>query len=244
MRRLSTSFVLLLIFCVALTSCSPKGEELKISQIPWSENEAANYVIQSQDGTQLGSASVSIARNSNTFTLACHQIVGQMTDDITLEVNAENLKPVSETRTLSIPPGSQIPEGVWKITANYSTDKLVIEADTPQGHQGPAESNLPQDAYANDELLFLLFRAIPFEVDYTANFSDVVIWPNVQTPKCTISVLGKETVETPAKNWEAWKLELNVAGGKQYFWYAVEKPSYLLKYDNGSTIFLLKEIVK
>jgi hypothetical protein len=65
----------------------------------------------------------------------------------------------------------------------------------------------------------------------------------VQIPKCTISVIGKESIETPAGTFEAWKLELSVAGGKQYFWYAVEKPNYLVKYDNGYTICLLQEIV-
>jgi hypothetical protein len=243
MKRLLMPLAVMLTLCIVLAGCAPEGEELEVSEIPWSASEATSYVIQTHDGTELGSANISISQDADIYTLTCHQIVGQTTDDIVMVVDAENLKPVSETRTLSIPPGGQIPEGIWEITANYSAGKLVIEADTPQGHQGPAEAKLPQDAYANDELLFLLFRALPFAEGYVAHFSNVVIWPNVQIPKCTISVIGKENVETPAGAFGAWKLEWNIAGGKQYFWYAVEKPNYLVKYDNGYTICLLQEIV-
>ena len=244
MRNLAAFLAIALTLCSVMAGCAPKGEELEVSQILWSGSKVTSYVIQTHDGNEIGSANVSISQNTDTYTLTCHQIVGQMTDDIIIEVDAKSLKPVAETRTLSIPPGGQIPEGVWEITVNYSADKLVVEADTPKGHQGPAEASLPQDAYANDELLFLLFRTLPFEEGYFAHFSNIVIWPNVQMPKCTISVVGKEDVETPEGILEAWKLELKVAGQKQYFWYAVEKPNYLVKYDNGYSIFLLQEIVK
>jgi hypothetical protein len=241
MKRLLMPLAIMLVVCLALAGC--EGEELEVSEIPWAGSEATSYVIQTHDGTELGSANISISQNTDTYTLTCCQIVGQTTDDIVMAVEAHSLKPVSETRTLSIPPGGQIAEGIWEITANYSAGKLVVEANTPQGHQGPAEAELPQDAYANDEILFLLFRALPFAEGYSARFSNVVIWPNVQIPKCTISVIGKEKVETLTGSLETWKLELSVAGGKQYFWYAVEKPNYLVKYDNGNIIFLLQEIV-
>lgn len=227
---------------VVLGACAPKGTELQVSQIPWSASETASYVIQTRDGNKIGSANISISQDTDTYSLICHQIIGQATDDILMVVDAHNLKPISETRTLFIPSGGQIPEGIWEIAANYSAGKLVIEADTPLGHQGPAEADLPQGAYANDEVLFLLFRALPFAEGYVAHFRNIVIWPSVQMPECTISVVGKENVETAEDIWEAWKLELSVAGGKQYFWYAVQKPNYLVKYDNGYSIYLLQEI--
>jgi len=244
MRKLVIPLAIMPILCFAVAGCAPKGEELEASQIPWSGGEVTSYVIQLHDGNEIGSAEASISQDTGTYTLTCHQVVGQMTDDIVMEVAAKSLKPIAETRTLSIPPSEQIPEGIWEITVNYSADKLVVEADTPKGHQGPVEASLPQDAYANDELLFLLFRVLPFEEEYVAHFTNIVICPNVQMPKCTISVIGKESVETPAGSFEAWKLELSVAGGKQYFWYAVGKPNYLAKYDNGYSIFLLQEIVE
>ncbi len=237
MRNLAASLTIALILCFTQVGCAPKGEELEVSQIPWSGGEVTSYAIQMHDGNKIGSANINISQGIDTYTLTCHQIVGQMTDDIAMVVDAKSLKPVVETRTLSIPPGGQIPEGIWEITVNFSADKLIVEANTPKSHQCPVEVSLPQDAYANDELLFLLFRALPFEVGYTAHFSNIVIWPNVQVSKCTICVIGKEDVKTLAGSFEAWKLELGVAGGKQYFWYAVEKPTSLLKYDNGYSIF-------
>jgi len=45
----------------------------------------------------------------------------------------------------------------------------------------------------------------------------------------------------PAGSFETWKVEASVAGAKQYFWYVITNPNLLVKYDNGSTIFLLEE---
>lgn len=234
-------FLPILAMVACLACCAPKGEPLVITSVLWSEDETATYSIQTQAGEMLGSATISIIQDSNTWVLTNHEVVNNMPDDIKLTVNAKDLKPLSEERTLVIPTGGSIPEGTWKISATFSEDKLTVEAETPQGHQGPAEFKLPEDAFANDEVLFLLLRALPFAEGYTAHFTDVILWPNVQMPQVTITVICKETVEVPAGSFETWKVEASVAGAKQYFWYAIEKPNLLVKYDNGSTVFLLEQ---
>lgn len=241
MKKLGILFLAFILIIVFLAGCVPKGEPLVVTSIPWSEDENATYSIQTQAGDALGSATLSIIQKDDTWVLDDHEVVNGTPDDIVLTVSAEDLKPLAEERTLVIPAGGSIPEGTWKISANFSEDKLMVEAETPQGHQGPAEFKLPEDAFANDEVLFLLLRALPFAEGYTAHFTDVILWPNVQMPRLTITVIGKETIEVPAGSFEAWKVEVSVAGSKQQFWYTIEKPNLLVKYDNGSTIFLLEE---
>ena len=241
MKKLGLHFLSILVMMSCLAGCAPKGEALVITSVPWSEDENATYSIQTQAGDALGSATISIIQYGDTWVLTDHEVVNNSPDDIKLTVSADNLKPLAEERTLVIPAGGSIPEGTWKISATFGEDKLTVEAETPNGHQGPAEVKLPEDAFANDEVLFLLLRALPFAEGYTTHFTDVILWPNVQMPRLTITVIGKETIEVPAGSFEAWKVEVSVAGSKQQFWYAIEKPNLLVKYDNGSTIFLLKE---
>jgi ABC-type uncharacterized transport system auxiliary subunit len=112
MKRLLMPLAVTLTLCVVLAGCGPQGEELEVCEIPWAGSEATSYVIQTHDGTETGSGNVSISRDADTYTLTYHQIVAQMLDDIVIVVNAESLKPVLETRTLFIPAGGQIPEGI------------------------------------------------------------------------------------------------------------------------------------
>jgi hypothetical protein len=238
MKKLGLYLMFMLAMMACLAGCAPKGEALVIASVPWSEDETATYSIQTQAGETLGSATISIIQDGDTWVLTDHEVVNNSPDDIKLTVSADNLKPLAEERTLVIPADGSIPAGTWKISASFGEGKLTVEAETPQGHQSPAEVKLPADAFANDEVLFLLLRALPFAEGYTAYFSDVILWPNVQMPQVTITVIGKEALEIPAGSYEAWKVEASVAGAKQYFWYSAEKPNQLLKYDNGSTIFL------
>lgn len=63
-------------------------------------------------------------------------------------------------------------------------------------------------------------------------------------PEVTITITEKEQVEVPAGLFDCWKLELKVPGQRQYVWYSVDSPHYLVKYDNSQNIILLQEIVQ
>jgi len=124
-----------------LAGCAPKGEPLVITSIPWTEDETATYSIQTQAGETLGSATISIIQDGDTWALTDHQVVNNTPDDIKLTVNAKDLKPLSEERTLVIPTGGSIPEGTWKISATFSEDKLTVEADTLKGTKDQPNSS-------------------------------------------------------------------------------------------------------
>lgn len=241
LKRLFTLLITVSILCVFTVACSSKVAQLEINSISLPDNETLKYVVKSSDGTQqLGNATVTIAKKDNAYVLSSSEFVGKTKDDITFVASADTLKPISETRVLDIPAGLTIPQGIWQINATVANGKMVVEANTPQGHQGPSSVGVPSDAYGNDEALFLLFRALPFADGYTARFTNIILWPNVQMPKCTVSVVGKEDVQIGNTRINTWKLELSTGNSKQYVWYATTSLHQLIKYDNGSSMLLLQ----
>jgi len=224
----------MIILCPVLVGCTTK-EGIAISTIPWPDEEETRYTIQDRTGDTIGSGTLTIAKEGKTYVLGQYWEISGVKQTISIKVASDNLKPISEQQTILSP------QGEIKIDTTYAGNKLNIEAETPQGSQ-TAELDVPFDAYDNDEVLFL-FRTLPFEEGYQATYTNVVA-STAQKPKVTITITGKERVEVPVGTFDCWKLEFQVAGQKQYMWYGVDSPHYLVKYDNGQNIILLQEIVQ
>ena len=235
MKRSLPVLSLLAIVCLVFVGCCPPGvATLTISQIPWPDNEVTGYIIEDQDGNAVGRGELTIEKEDGTYLLEQHfdLTAPEAVLRITVNVNAADLKPISGVQTI------QMPDAVAGITANYSEGQVSVTA-TVDGEEQSAEFDIPDDAYDNDEVFFLL-RAIPFEVGYTASYTNVV--PSYAlTPKATITVVGEEDVTTPAGSFNCYKVELSAGDATQYLYYGVDGPHYLIKYDNGVTIFLLIE---
>ena len=237
MKRSLLILALLTMVCLALAGCGPPAvPTLTISQIPWPDDEVTTYTIEDQDGNTIATGELTIEKGNNTYLLIQHfELTAQeAVQHITLNVSAADLKPISGNQTI------QTPEGVLGVVTTYSEGQVSVTA-TIDGEEQSATFDIPGDAYDNDEVLFL-FRAIPLEVGYTASYTNVVPSYGL-TPKVTVTVVGEEEVTTPAGSFNCYKLEFSVEGGtqKQYIWYGVDQPHYLVKYDNGTTIFLLAE---
>jgi len=233
-KRLMMPLAVMVILCIVLAGCAPK-EGIAISAIPWADEEETSYIIQDQEGNTIGSGNLTIAKEGESYILGEYWEVGEVKQTISIKVASDDLKPISEQQTILSA------QGEMKINTTYTDSKLKIEAETPQGPQ-TVEIDVPEDAYDNDEVLFL-FRALPFEEGYQATYTNVVA-SAAQKPEVTITISGKEQVSAPAGLFDCWKLEFEVAGQKQYMWYGVDSPHYLVKYDNGQSIILLQEIAE
>jgi len=234
MKKLLMPLAVIVILCIVLVGCAPK-EGIAISAIPWADEEETSYIIQDQEANTIGSGNLTIAKEGESYILGEYWEVGEVKQIISIKVASDDLKPISEQLTILSA------QGEMKINTTYTDNKLKIEAETPEGNQ-TAEIDVPDDAYDNDEVLFL-FRALPFEEGYQATYTNVVA-AAAQKPEVTITISGKEQVSAPAGVYDCWKLEFEVAGQKQYMWYGIDAPHYLVKYDNGQSIILLQEIVR
>jgi len=217
--------------------CPPAAEPLTISQVPWPDDEVTSYTIEDQDGVIIGSLELAIHREDSTYTLTQYldlTVEGeQLTDDITVTVNATDLKPISGMET------AVIADQTIEITSTYSAGQVAIVA-TVDGEEQSATIPIPDDAYDQSEVPFLL-RAIPFEVGYSATYTNVVPSAGL-TPKATITVVGEEVVDAPAGSFNCYKLELSALGTTQYLWYGVDSPHYLIKSEGEGSAILLEEV--
>jgi len=236
MKRLLMPLAIAFTLCFILIGCAPApGEAITVSAIPWPDEEEISYIIQDQEENTIGSGNLTVAREGESYILGQYWEAGEVKQTISIKVASDDLKPIRGNQTIVSP------QGEFKINATYSDSRLKIEAETPEGNQ-TVEIDVPEDAYDNDEVLFL-FRALPFEEGYQAAYTNVVA-SAAQKPTVTITVIGKEQVEIPAELFDCWKLEFNAAGQKIYMWYSIDSPHYLVKYDNGQSIILLQEIME
>lgn len=237
MKKSLVVLSLLAIICLGLVGCAPAAVPLTLSQIPWPDDEVTSYTIEDQGGNTIGSYNLTIHKENGTYLLTQHLELtiedGQIIDDITLTVNATDLKPISGTET------AVIANQTIEVTAIYSPGEVAVTA-TVNGEEQSATLDIPDDAYDDSEVLFLL-RAIPFEVGYSATYTNVVPAAGL-TPKATISVVGEEQVEAPLGSFNCYKLELSILGTTQYLWYGVDSPYYLVKAEVEGITMLLETV--
>ena len=234
MNKLWPALTIFAAFCLALASCGGTPPTLSIAGIPWPDDEITVYTLEDTEGNTMGSANLTVHKENNTYVLSQHYVVGdqQVVQDISVTVSADDLKPVSGTQSV------KTADTTVDITTIYADSRLSITA-TVDGKQQSAQLDVPNDTYDNDEALFL-FRTIPFEIGYTASYTNAVPSAGL-LPKATISILAREEVETPAGTFDSYKLKLSAQGATIFLWYSAEAPHYLLKYDNSATIIRLTE---
>ena len=240
MKKIGIVVALIAIIGLILTGCvDHSGPEREaaceiITDIPWADNELTCYVIQDYEGNDKGTAALLIERYEDIYFLKQYYVFQEsIAWTLMVNVRADNLKPLAGGVTTSTPTIGHT------VIYNYAEGKLDIDTTAPEGSQHTV-MDVPEDAYDDNEFLFLL-RAIPFEVGHTATFTNVIA-TSAEKHVVTIVVIGEEELQVPAGRFDAYKVEISMAGDKRYVWYGKDKPHYLLKLDSGTGVILLKEI--
>ncbi|MDY6918567.1 MAG: DUF3108 domain-containing protein [Chloroflexota bacterium] len=234
MKRLLPLGLLAALCLTALVSCGGTPPALTVAGVPWPDDEVTQYRVEDVDGNAMGTANMTVHRDGETYLLEQSYIVAdqQVIQNISVRVNADDLKPLAGTQTI------ETADSAIEIASIYYDNTLSVVAIV-NGEQQSATFDIPADTYDNDESLFLL-RTIPFEVGYTASYTNAV--PSAgMFPKATLSVVAEEQVNAPAGAFDCYKLKLSATGATIYIWYAVDPPHYLVKYDNSATVLLLTE---
>lgn len=242
MKRVLPLLALCVVLCLTIASCGSGVPVIAPEDIPWPDEEATAYVVQDALGTVTGAFYTTILKQGDAYVMTSHAMMGNATDDIVLTMDAVDLKPISETRTVYVPSGGAIPEGSYEVRADFVDNQVTIELDMPEDeHQGPVTLAIPADSFSNDQVWYL-FRALPLKEGYTAAYTNVILWTNFQTPTAQLEVGGNETVETPAGTLDCYRIDLSVDDVDIHFWYGVEAPHYMAKYQKGNVVLLLAEL--
>ena len=206
-----------------------------VSVIPWPDTETTRYILRErEDGDEeRGRGTISVQRDGDDYRLGLRFEEGSNSDESTVLVDAETLKPLSVRREIVGPDETTVLEG------RYEGDLVRITART-DGRERSNPLRLEEHYYDNESSLFL-WRTLRFEEGYSASYRAVIVNRRNQQV-VTVEVVGRESVTVPAGTFQAWRVEVRSGGVEQVAWYADTATRPLVKYDNSELLFLLTEL--
>jgi len=228
---------------VATTACAEEGGVTTqdiVAAIPWSEGEAPLVYTITDGGRERGQATLSIKRDDGRVLLEQSSSDDEGNSDVSVvTADPATLKPFAMTRTVINEDERAVVEATYEaeIVRIKQTNYEPPDATTPDNtRENPLR--LPEHGYDNHSSLFL-WRTITFEEDHTVTYTTIVS-NRRETQEVTLTVVGRDQVETPAGQFEAWHVKIEgEEGGAQDAWYATSPDHRLLVYDNNDVVFLL-----
>lgn len=218
-------------------SCA--GEEVLtqdvVSVIPWPDTETARYVLRERegDGEEKGRGTLNVQREGDRYRLGLRFEDGTSSDESSVVVDAQTLKPLSLRREIIVPDETTLLEGRYE-------DDLVRITVRSDGRERSNPLRLKEHYYDNDSSLFL-WRTLRFEEGYSGSYHTVMVNRRKQQV-VRVEVVGRESVTVPAGTFQAWRVEVRSGGVEQVAWYADTAARPLVKYDNSELLFLLAEL--
>jgi len=219
-------FVLLLSF---LACTKKEGGELSLRKPQWTDGEVTTYDV-SVSGDSVGTLTYTIRETETdgekSYEIDIVTITEGTTDHSVVTIKGDGLKPIRQARTLEMQGERSI------VFANYSSDKVSIEAETPQGRRN-IDLPIPKNVFDN-EVIAVVLRTIPFEKGYRASLTSVAPISAVTAPM-DVEVLGSEKITVPAGDFDCQKIKMKLAGREISLWYEKNAPQRMIKYEDAQT---------
>jgi hypothetical protein len=233
--------------CRATTECKDCTDI--VAGVPWSAPEAHTYTL-TEGGDVKGTLELSVAKSDGGFVL--HQKASDdkgNSDESSVTVDGTTLKPLASTRTITDPSEKRVAESTYEDvdTGTCSSGRIVRVKQTtykpPDAEKADStRSNpmcVPEHAYDNDASLFT-WRAIAF-ARFTSMTYVTVLADRRNTQTVTLRVQTEEQIDTASGKVDAWHIDIDSPSGRQRAWFASSPDHRLLRYDNGTTVFEIKE---
>lgn len=229
--------------CVLAAACGytegdPETQDI-VAGIPWPEQERTQYLILDSDGDEVlltGTLSAELQDSQYEMHLQFEDMEGQ-TDESLVLVDAETMKPDSVRREIQRTDETVIIEGEY----DEAEGILDITEIDEEGDERTLPLRLEDHYYDNESSLFL-WRTIPFEEGYEANYHTVIAAQGVQH-NVNIQVDSMEEITIEAGTFDAWLVEIRSQDRTQRAWFSDTPERLLLQYDNSrGQLFQLEEL--
>ena len=211
-----------------------------VATIPWPDHEEADYALYDRDDRdleeQLGSGILIVDKTGDQYEFQLNFEGEEGTDNTSVLVDAETLKPDFIRRDIQLEDEDAIIEGNYDHEAEVLTIKI-----TEDGNERTRPLRLNREHYYDNEEPLFIWRTIPFEIGYKANYNTVLANRGV-IQGLTIEVKAREEVTIPSGTFDAWRLEIGGEDGlHQVAWFATAPDHRLLKYDNSIQLLVLTD---
>lgn len=230
-------------------ACNEIGADTKraaiVDDIPWSAPESYRYVLVNDAQEEQARGTISVARDAGDLVLRqqFRDDAGNE-DESLLTVQDGTLFPIAGRRTILDEDDDRrsvvetqyetLSDGAEGVCIKQSVFIPPSEEEPDSTRSNPLK--VPENAYDNDASLFL-WRTIPFEEGYEETYTAIIANRRNRRP-VTLRVLEQDRVETPAGEFDAWKVSIEAEGLSQEAWFATTPDHKLLVYDNDDVIFL------
>lgn len=210
-----------------------------VSAIPWPDVERTEYVILDGRGEEVlltGTLSAERRAGQYELNLQFEDAEGQR-DESLVRVDAETMKPSFVRRQVARTDEAMVIEGEYDEVEGILTIKEIDE----DGDERTLPMRLEDHYYDNESSLFL-WRTIPFEEGYEANYHTAIAAQGVQHT-VNVRVEEREEVSVRAGTFDAWLVEIRSENRLQRLWFSDTPERLLLQYDNSrGQLFQLAEL--
>ncbi|KPK86137.1 MAG: hypothetical protein AMJ81_02045 [Phycisphaerae bacterium SM23_33] len=218
-------------------------EPLKLAPVPWKDGEQMHLKLKSMVGMEIG-ALIYTAKAVKSGDVDAWRVeswlvvpVGEMSQFTRVDARRDSFAPIS-SRTFN--------SNLGDYRAEYTAGKVKLTVAAPGKSAVTRVVSLEEVAYDNEQALFLI-RRLPLKEGYRGSFP---IFPVMGgTPlECRIRVVSKEKLAVPAGRFDCHKVILAVYSGEtkgleHTLWFSADENKYLVKYDSGSAVMELAEVL-
>lgn len=226
--------ILFLSIVPALIACGPgEIQPLTFQEPAWGDGEFTEFAVTDVNGNYAGTLRFDIVRvelddSGDTRWQIRREIAAQGTlEVIEVEVRGNGFRPNNAEQTRSDHLGQEM------VRTLYSGTRADLELTTRQEVTTFERVNIPSDV-RDDTTLLMIVRALPLAQGYATRLN--VFTPILgNTQRMTVYVNGRETVETPAGTFDAWRviLEGRVREQRIQAWIGVDAPHPVVKFIDG-----------
>jgi len=233
--------------CQATSEC--KNCEDIVAGIPWTAPETHTYTL-TEDGDVKGTVELSVEKADGGFVL--HQKASDdkgNSDESSVTVDGATLKPLDSTRTIIDSSEKRVADSTYEdVDKDTCSSRRIVRVKQTTYKPPDAEkpdstrSNpmcVPDHAYDNDASLFT-WRAITFD-NFESMSYVTVLADRRNTQIVTLRVHKVEQLQTASGAVDAWRVDIDSPSGAQRAWFATSDDHRLLRYDNGTAVFEIRE---
>jgi hypothetical protein len=212
---------------ILLAACgAPDPQPLIFGAAPWGDGEVSEYRVTDVNGAYAGTARFDLRRLDEATWSLRRETVAQGTQEIVVvEMSVGEYRPALATMVRIDDSGTE------QVRTTYSGSQANLELTSKQNVTTDQRVAIPSDA-RDQRSLVMLARTLPLAANYATRLNTFLpIVPILD--RVTLSVQGREEVQTPAGPFDAWKVQLDTGDSASLLWVGVDAPHPVVKYVDG-----------
>jgi hypothetical protein len=204
--------------------------ELALQPVPWVDGERLQLTLFLPSGLDIGTTEYRAIRTESDgrkLWQVGSRTYAQVNSLSKVDVDAETFTPVAST---------------WKHGLLGEASATFRPGEVEIARVGKESSKIAVDktVYDNEQCVHLI-RRLPLDLGYKASLPIIASLGGGAVIPITVEVTAKETVQTPAGEFECFKVAMNVG---QTFWLSTDAHRYLVKFEAGGATALLASIAQ